>query len=524
MNFDNNLSNNDKYSVDNKAHIKAFSTQSSFQKQHLVPDKELLKEASLELLQSLQECFDRYEGQGLGNGTSHRFDIGLGNRMVSNPVEIPAYYDRLMRQGSNLLLSELQAESDSDTVERVNMIFGNALRASGIEITDFFNESTILAVKAQALNNGRISTWCDFVPVPMNCNADGQLVPTHIPDSENTWRNLGRLVEEDAFVIAYLMIEGQGSFAGYFGFAERYMQHGAFGTTEAQQEIFRQHVARSIFRNDNDFTIVDYKIRERAGETHHLPGDKFTMSEVWGNGLPPFDPRDLPVAQKLGMLKETRLVNTATPREYGIVFRELKPQQRTELQELLNDVDKWVEHPAAMALITKGAMASAYQKHGAATMMIPSYRSCAELKESLHFPAQHIISKPTSGDSGYGITMGTPEEVERVTADAYNQLVQPLVDILRVAPNRLRHGPLANGGTLELRSINIDGYGMTRIGAHTPYQPNQGMTMVHQEYIMPAMKELVHEMQSLLRIDQPEAWKRMLLMANAGFGMFKVRE
>lgn len=50
------------------------------------------------------------------------------------------------------------------------------------------------------------------------------------------------------------------------------------------------------------------------------------------------------------------------------------------------------------------------------------------------------------------------------------------------------------------------------------------MTMVHQEYIIPAMKEVVQNMLNSLTISQSDAWKRMLLLAYAGFGMFKVRE
>ena len=483
-----------------------------------------LADANSRLIESLLTTVVnwRHRQEGLGYGTSHREDHAMGWRLVCAPLELPSFIHDPLHRTTQLFVEALAEEPDEETIRRVNRTFEVTLAEAGVSDPELFRPEVVLAVKEAAVRLGHISMYGDFVPVPVKVR-NGRLIPDPIPDASNTWRENAEAIIHGERQVAFMMMEIQGSYAGYMGFAHRYMRNGAFnGTSEFGN--FVPQVQDRIFGGASDFTVVDYKVVERDGERHHALDDKVDTGYIWGAGRQPVDTRELLQKIESGELDGVRLMNTTTSRELGLVMRGMSEPERERFKALLNDTSLWVEHPAAFALVNKGSMVDLYERYGPSLPIIPSFRTVDDLEQRLHYRPEYVISKCTGGDTGYGTVIGTLEEVRAKTSGEPNRVVQPLVDLLRIAPNELDQGPLAKGGMLELRVTNLPDYGLTRIGAHEPYDPVRGtMTMSHQDYIMEGFQRMVRTFEADIGLSHEQAWTTALLLSNAGFGVFKVR-
>ncbi len=490
---------------------------------NFIPERKLnageLRQANKLMVDSLGETYRGWPNSraGLGQGTSHRDWQGTftGTRMVSFPVEVPGYIYQYLRRATDLLVEEAAHENDADTVARVNLTFAASLQKYGVEDPKLFSEETVLAVKEKSFQEG-LAPVVDFVSVPIEVR-NGLPVAVGIDDRDNHWEEVHRRVEKKELQFMFMGMEGQGSFKGYYGFTRNFLINGAFGG-QVDLGRFDWEVRSRIFAGWSDFSVVDYKVHERPGEIHHALPDKVTTNQVWGRSdRHPIDIRDLVGRLRTDSTEGQSFLNNTTPREIGYVMSSMDEEERAMFKRILNSPDMWTEHPVAMAMLTKGTFAPVYEKYGPVSMLIPSFCTPGEVdlegKDAMMF-----IDKPVSGDSGYGIEFGRLDELKARN----NRLIQPVVDILRIVPNGMTEGPLAPGGILELRTTALDGFGFTRVGAHKPYTPENGMTMSHQEYIIDQIKEMAKEIESTDSCTQAEAWFKTLVMANAGFGAFIV--
>lgn len=482
----------------------------------LSPDE--VRSMNCSFLAALKNGFTRWSGEGLGDGTSHRSDLGLGTRLVSMPISVQSKLHQVLQSRARLLVDELRAESDADTTARINKTFLAGMKGCGAADPDpaLFSEETIAAVKKRALSRNLVPFVADFIPVPVTMKGSVP-VPVSISNQDNTWQNVHKLVNSGDLSFAFLMMEAQ-SFPGYYGFARNYIANGAFKDNVDISDLERE--VREKIYPEGDFAVMDYKAVERPGERHHALGDKRTIGRVWGADATPLDIRDILQHSRSGLLDRLRLMNTATPREVCLVLTHMSDGEREECKKLLNQPKIWAEHPSSIALLMKSFLPRVYDKYGPESLIIPSFVDANEMP--LHYQPEYIISKPISGDSGYGMVIGSPEEVREKTSGMIDRLVQPLVDILRVVPNVAGGGVLGKGGVIELRILPLSTFGFTRVGAHEPYSPTNPPTFTEQEYIMKDVVALVAETQRNHGLSQAEAWTRTLMKTNAGFGIFKV--
>jgi hypothetical protein len=476
-----------------------------------------VRQMNLEVVTRLRDAYQCWTGEGLGRWTSHRPDLWLGTRTVCCPVELPRALIEQLRTVEQAFVAELRQESDGATIARVQETFSAAWRGNGLSELLPLSDEVIVKIKRRALSGGPLNTIVDFVPVPVEI-IDGEPHPIVIDDDSNSWETMHRLVLSGEIQFVFLAMEAQGSFSGYCGFSHAFIQNGAFERTDIER--FDDDVRQNVFRHNVRFGVVDYKVNERPGERHHALGDKILTGSLWGAGVEPIDIRDLAKYWQNGGGSSLQFLNNTTIRELAVAFKYLDSNDRHLLTELINQDQLWYDHPAAFTLITKGMMPSIFARYGRKSLLIPSFGD--PVSAGYYAPREFVIAKPVTGDSGYGVTLGTPSSVLSEIGGEGVNVCQPIVDLLRLIPNRMTGGPLKKGGVPEIRMTPLQNFGFFRIGAHVPYSPEKGAVMMEQEYVMNEINALVAQQLEFGDVSQDVAWSRALMQANIGFGVFKV--